>query len=258
MKMLTLTIIALVLAASFVSANPTGNITLFASYWDTLYVLRNGASNPIASFDLPSETDGLTFDGENWWMIKQPEGTIYCFDYGGDYVTDFPAPAANPTGLAWDGEYLWISCLLDIRYDDVQVYQVNTEGLQGPYGPFTAFGHLGLTVFEDCIATLTFTNVCNFYTMAGSFQRSIELGSSSEEEKSLTYDGDALWVYVKPEANDPYIKNCDPYTGEWLGDQLFALECIETGLASGVWSYTGVEMEAFGKIKAFFEGGDGK
>ncbi|UCE27796.1 MAG: hypothetical protein JSW52_03320, partial [Candidatus Coatesbacteria bacterium] len=123
MKTLTMTITALVLTASFASADPTGQMTYFATHEDTLYVLRQGADNPIAQFDLPSATEGLTYDGENWWMIKQPEGNIYCFDYGGDYVTDFPAPAPNPMGLAWDGEYLWISCYSGGR-DNVRIYQM--------------------------------------------------------------------------------------------------------------------------------------
>ncbi|UCE28160.1 MAG: hypothetical protein JSW52_05280, partial [Candidatus Coatesbacteria bacterium] len=86
-------ILIVTLLFTAVAVYPTGQMTYFATHEGNLYILREGADNPIAQFDLPSDTTGLTFDGEYWWMIKQPEETIYCFDYGGDYVTDFPAPA---------------------------------------------------------------------------------------------------------------------------------------------------------------------
>ena len=256
MKKLTSILIAAVLFTA-VTANPTGQMTYFATHEDTLYVLREGADNPIASFDLPSGTEGLTFDGEHWWMIKQPEETIYCFDYGGDYVTDFPAPAPNPYALAWDGEYLWISC--DTWRGFAEVYQTTTEGLQGPYASFEADGILGLTVFQDDVVTYYNPGimVANFYTKDGFLIKQLELKPKFDSYYavafSITNDGEYLWASFESEMSDwPVVENFDPYTGEGQGHYLGYTEY--TGLSAGIWSYTGIEAYSFGKIKAFFDG----
>ena len=257
MKKMTLTITALTLTGTFITANPTGRMTYFATHEGNLYVLREGADNPIAQFDLPSDTTGLTFDGEHWWMIKQPEETIYCFDYGGDYVTSFPAPAPNPMGLAWDGEYLWISCVT--WRDDVSVYQMTTEGLLGPYGSFMLMGSEGqggLTIFNEYLVAMDNIGLTGFYTKAGSYERGIHLEEIGMGVKnySITYDGDVLWSSVYEGADIYRIADFDPYTGEWLGHDIDPYNLsYDEGLSAGIWSYTGVEAESFGKIKAFFE-----
>ena len=255
MKKMTLTITVLALTATFVTAHPTGQMTYFATHEGNLYVLREGADNPIAQFDLPSGTEGLTFDGEHWWMIKKPEETVYCFDYGGDYVPDFPAPAPNPYALAWDGDYLWVSCYLDKRTDDATVYQLATDGSAGPYDPFVVEGFVGLTVFEDRIVTMDAVGLTRFYTKSGTHERGIMLDiSSGDENYSITYDGDVLWSSVYEGADIFRIADFDPYTGEWLGHDIDPYGgAMKEGLSAGIWSYTGVDAESFGKIKAFFE-----
>jgi hypothetical protein len=256
MKKLTVILITALLVTA-VSADPTGEMTYFATHEGHLYVLRVGADNPIAQFDLPSDTEGLAFDGENWWMIKQPEETIYCFDYGGDYVTDFPAPAPNPYALAWDGDYLWVSCYLDKRADDAIVYQLATDGSAGPYTPFAIEGFAGLTVFGDEIVAMDSVGLTRFYTKSGTHERGIMLDiSSGDENYSLTCDGEVLWSSVYEGADIFKITDFDPYTGEWLRHDIDPYGgAMKEGLAAGVWSYTGVEAESFGKIKTFFREG---
>ena len=255
MKKMTLIITTVALMGTFIPADATGQMTYFATHEDTLYVLREGADNPIASFDLPSGTEGLTYDGEHWWMIKQPEETIYCFDYGGDFVTSFPAPAPYPSALAWDGEYLWISC--GSTRDNVTFYQMATDGLPGPYGSFTITGSYGygLTVFEEYIVAMDGIGLTVFYTKTGTYVRVISLDVGSwDENYSITYDGVALWSSVYEGADIHRIADFDPHTGEWLGHDIDPYSfSYDEGLSAGTWSYTGVEAESFGKIKAFFE-----
>jgi hypothetical protein len=243
-----------------VTAEATGQMTYFAtcgSGYDTLYVLREGVDNPIAQFDLPSETTGLTFDGENWWMIKQPEGTIYCFDYGGDYVTDFPAPTPYPEALAWDGEYLWITCYSDSSFRDLRVYQRTIDGLPGPYNDFAVDDSAGLTIFDNDVVVLVEADlhaVC--YAKNGTFKRYVDFGYFySDRGYSITTDGERLWVCLFDWSDFYVIADFDPYTGEWLGHYLhpYGMGTEYNGLAAGVWSYTGVEAESFGKIKAYFK-----
>ncbi|UCE28332.1 MAG: hypothetical protein JSW52_06205, partial [Candidatus Coatesbacteria bacterium] len=208
-----------------------------------------------AQFDLPSDTTGLTFDGEYWWMIKQPEETIYCFDYGGDYVTDFPAPAPNPMGLAWDGEYLWISCLIDVRDIDVTVHQMSLDGSIGPYGSFQGYGAYGLTVLEEDIVTMDYVGGTYIDSKEGDFKRFVQLNfASGNKSYCLTFDGGAFWACVYPPASDWYLlADFDPNTGDWLGHDINVYNIRKDGLTSGIWSYTSTKVKSFGKIKAFFE-----
>jgi hypothetical protein len=186
-------------------------------------------------------------------MIKQPEETIYCFDYGGDYVTSFPAPAPYPSSLAWDGEYLWIGC--GIGDEDVRLYQYTSDGEPGPYNDFVGKGGAGLTVFNDQIVTLwTIGLSLHFYAKDGTFVRSLYLegGSMVDEINSLTSDGEYLWVNFREDSADYNITGkFDPYTGAYLGVNIFYGRAF--GLSSGIWSYTEIGTESFGKIKAFFE-----
>jgi hypothetical protein len=205
-----------------VTAEATGQMTYFATSGDTLYVLRD----------------------------------IYCFDYGGDYVTSFPAPAPNPVGLAWDGGYLWVSCY--IGRGDVMVYQMATDGSMGPYDAFEAQGPTGLTIYDGYVVTLWGApNIwVDFYTRTGSFIRTLELSNTWGEKDgdtfSMTTDGEYLWVSFYPLMSDfAVVENFDTETGDGQGDYLSFV--AYSGLTSGVWSYTSTEVKSFGKIKAFFK-----
>jgi hypothetical protein len=79
---------------------------------------------------IPGNSDALAFDGEHWWVGYL--NIIYCFDKYGDFVAEFafPEAAGYASGLAWDGQYLWIAT------HDGWVYQRDTNGNPGPYGQF--------------------------------------------------------------------------------------------------------------------------
>ncbi len=61
----------------------------------------------IASFHAPDDLPtGLAWDGQYLWNADS-FGYIYKLDTSGNVIEYFEAPGDDPNGLAWDGEYLW-------------------------------------------------------------------------------------------------------------------------------------------------------
>lgn len=50
---------------------------------------------------------GLAFDGQYLWVLDYSEAKVYQLDSSGKVIKSIPAPGKNPIGLAYDGEYLW-------------------------------------------------------------------------------------------------------------------------------------------------------
>ncbi|UCE26716.1 MAG: hypothetical protein JSW52_10270 [Candidatus Coatesbacteria bacterium] len=244
-------ITALLLTA--VTAEATGEPTIFAIKGSHFYVFRLPYPLPIDDFDLPWGYVGLAYDGDYWWIVDFYD-TLYQFDYGGDFVSSFTTPP-SPRGLGFDGEYLWISCK-EGEYGNVRVYQCELDGTPGPMGDFPAVGHAGLTFFQGKVLTLTWDSYVNFYTPDGTFIRELDVlpyDSSHPRTHAITNDGTYLWISICW-VNPTYaaIYKIDPETGElagtlWGGGKLYC------GLSYAEWTYTEVEAESIGKIKAFFE-----
>jgi hypothetical protein len=257
MKNLTVILIA-VLLLTVVTAEATDKPTIFASYYNHLAIFRPPYPLPIDDFDSPWGYMGLTYDGDYWWVTDYLN-IAYQFDYGGDFVSFFVTPAPDPRGLAFDGEYLWISCK---EGDHVRVYQYELDGTPGPMGDFSAEGDAGLTFFQGNVLTLgnvpyLWDSYVNFYTPDGTFIRELEVlpGDSSDRfANAITNDGTYLWIAIFWVEEDEYIYKIDPETGEYAGEYL----SIDTtfscqGLSYADWTYTEVEAESLGKIKSFFK-----
>ncbi len=77
-----------------------------------LYPLYVGAvaGDVITSFRSPGDyPSGLTFDGKYLWTSDFKNDKIYQLNTNGDIIKTIESPAYYPTGLAWDGKYLWCS-----------------------------------------------------------------------------------------------------------------------------------------------------
>jgi len=256
MKKLTLMLITALLLTA-VTAEATDKPTIFGSHYTKLFIFRPPDPFPIDDFDIPSGYVGLSYDGDYWWAIDY-YGTAYQFDYGGDLVSSFTAPDPDTRGLAFDGEYLWISCE-EGGPEYVTVYQCALDGTPGPMGDFPAYGFAGLTFFQGNVLTLTGDSYVNFYSPDGTFIRELEVeGSAGDYTSAMTNDGVYLWISISWEKRyeDSYVYKIDPETGEYAGEYLWAGGSTLIGLAYADWTYTEVEAESIGKIKAFFrEGG---
>jgi parallel beta-helix repeat protein len=66
---------------------------------------------------------GIAWDGQYLWIVEQPDKTINKFDTSMNLIESFPSPATLPYGLTFDGEYLWL-----LEYTKPLVYQINRSG----------------------------------------------------------------------------------------------------------------------------------
>jgi len=252
-KLALMLVVALLLTA--VTAGATGKPTIFASKIGHLYIFRPPDPLPIDDFDLPWGYIGLTYDGDYWWVGAYYD-TVYQFDYGGDFVSSFTTPP-DPRGLGFDGEYLWISCE-EGEYGNVRVYQCELDGTPGPMGDFPAVGHAGLTFFQGNVLTLTGGGYVNFYEPDGNFIRELEVYPDDSYEhytSAITNDGINLWIHLYREDDPGYIVKVDSETGDLLPGGWLWYATTFSGLAYADWTYTDVEAESIGKIKAFFKDG---
>jgi len=69
---------------------------------------------------------GLAFDGTYLWHADATEDKIYKLDTSGNIVDSFDSPDDNPKGLTFDGTYLWNA---DDKYDfRSKIYKLDTSG----------------------------------------------------------------------------------------------------------------------------------
>jgi len=144
MKMTALIILAAALAAT--AANADDYYLCYTGAGDQLYFAKIPGPGTHYSLDIvhqipiPSNSDALTYDGENWWINVGND--IYCFDQNGDYVRSFPNPGTGSVvGLGRDSQYLWIC-------SGFTNYQRDIYGNPGPYSPFDTNGR-AVTIVED-------------------------------------------------------------------------------------------------------------
>jgi hypothetical protein len=67
--------------------------------------------------------DGLTWDGESFFITDCYYNMIYQLTPDGDLIWAFPGPGIAATELEWDGEYLWVSDIVSDR-----IYQLDLVG----------------------------------------------------------------------------------------------------------------------------------
>jgi len=89
--------------------------------WDGQFLFVATASTPtdviyklglsgdiVGAFRSPAvETTGLAFDGENLWVLDFVEALVFEVDVAGRVLKSIAAPCSEPQGLAYDGRYLW-------------------------------------------------------------------------------------------------------------------------------------------------------
>ncbi len=206
----------------------------------------------------PYLSDALTYDGEYWWLEKN--NVIYCFDQGGDYVSEFPAPSDGTVGLGWDGNYLWIA---DASWPWT-AYQRDTAGNPGPYGPFDiGYGQPGgLTVAGDEVI-IGLGNWGMAHMIAYDFNGN-ETGFHTRHEGitdasfySLGYHDNVIWAaHAQSDYENTYYTlfgyEYDPGLKDW--DIVTTVNNQEkmTSLTVCEADFIGIASSSLGKIKAYF------
>lgn len=269
MKNLTVVLIAAVLLTT-VTAEATHEYPALFFFWDDYFTgyhftimdpTKEGPDRILYDTVIDFFSPGLSFDGENFWAIKN--GQIYAFDRTGEFVTSFAPPAPYPVKLAFDGEYLWIGCFND--YTSSTVYCVNLDGSPGPYAPFDVEGVNALTVHQDEILTVNYVEYfywetyCYRYSKTGSFLGSFMFQGAEGDYggKGLASDGTYIYLIAEIYYAGEFFQIIDKYDNEGnrIGSYVFddlGVPIDSGSIAFGYTYGTGIKTESFGKIKAFF------
>lgn len=105
------------------------------------------ATHPLEQDGGDSSPSGLTFDGNNVWIndsgtgdVSSPADSTFMLSADAEYLERYDAMVGYPTGMAWDGEYLWSS---DNELDNLNkidpvswtiVDQISVSGYDFPNG----------------------------------------------------------------------------------------------------------------------------
>ena len=107
----------------------------------------------------------------------------------GDLISSFASPTDNPWGIAWDGEYLWIS-----GQSSESIYKVTTLGAVIDSIPNP--GDRGLAWDGEYLwaATTVDDRLYKINVETGEVVDSLDTPCSGNYPNGLTYDGELLWV----------------------------------------------------------------
>jgi hypothetical protein len=256
MKKLTLMLVTALLLTA-VAAQATGYVTIFTCNKSHFWAYRPGYTQPVAEFDLDFDESvyGLTYDGDYWWVMQGDH--IYAFDYGGDYVSDFPSPAPDPESLAFDGEYLWVCCNLH-SFENSQMYQVGLDGSPGPYGDFEAIAYTGLTYFQGQLYVMNIGGGIEVYDPDGTHIRHFALYPGTPEYGGIGLADDEEYIWASLDVEERGVSRVYAYNAE-TGERIPGLGGwgAAYNLGCGLWSESCIEAESLGRIKTFFDNDNG-
>lgn len=87
------------------------------------------SGNFIQEIDIEGGCDGLTFDGEHFWVASAER--IYKLNSAGDIVGSITAGSSDGTwSLAWDGQYLWSGERTNEMWDDNKIFKLEILEVQ--------------------------------------------------------------------------------------------------------------------------------
>ena len=148
----------------------------------------------VSSFDSPGGyPTGLTFDGTYLWNADWTRDKIYKLDTSGSMVDSFDSPGPTPYGLAFDGTYLW-----NVDADDNKIYKLDTSGniidsFDSP-GPCP----IGLT-FDGTYLWNADCSEDKIYKLDTSGNIIDSFDSPGSSPSGLAFDGAYLWHVDKSE-----------------------------------------------------------
>ena len=139
----------------------------------------------VSSFDSPGGyPTGLTFDGTYLWNADWTRDKIYKLDTSGSMVDSFDSPGPTPYGLAFDGTYLW-----NVDADDNKIYKLDTSG-----NIIDSFDSLGTALtFDGTYLWTTDTSEDKIYKLDTSGNIIDSFDSPGPCPIGLTFDGTYLW-----------------------------------------------------------------
>ncbi|MFC1481211.1 T9SS type A sorting domain-containing protein [Candidatus Neomarinimicrobiota bacterium] len=134
---------------------------------------------------------GVAWDGEYLWVSGQGSPYIFKLDTAGAVVDTIAAPGENHKGLAWDGSYLWHAT----DYQD-KIFKIDPlEGttVDSFISPCGGICPSGLAFDGEhlWVSSYLATTICQLDTINGNILKTIP--APSNLARGITWDGMTLW-----------------------------------------------------------------
>jgi DNA-binding beta-propeller fold protein YncE len=170
------------------SANLDGNI----------YKIDPETGNIIKEYNTSffSQPWGMTFDGENLWIVDFAQKKLFKFDINtGQILSSFPTPDPNGgcKGITWDGNYLYV-----LGWTSSVIYKIDRDGNLIDTVILERGGGGGITWDGKSFWVSDQTKILK-YDKSGKLVGWIY--SASEGTWDLTWDGKYLWASQRTNEN---------------------------------------------------------
>ena len=142
----------------------------------------------IDSFDSPgSSPTGLTFDGTYLWNADDSADKIYKLDLSGTILASFDSPGSSPKGLTFDGYCLW-----NANYWTNTIYKLDLSGTILASFDSPGYGRYGLT-YEGIYFWNADLIDDKIYKLVPPGTIIASFDSPGSSPTGLTFDGTYLW-----------------------------------------------------------------
>lgn len=137
---------------------------------------------------------GLTWDGSYLWHSDSNTDMIYKLTPTGEVVSSFTSPCGDPFDLAWDGQYLWV---IDAWGEDDKgniIYKVDESGVVVSQITVPADYSTGLTWDGHFLWAADSTNNMIAKLDPDTGDVVASFSSPGPDARGLAWDGQYLWV----------------------------------------------------------------
>jgi hypothetical protein len=110
---------------------------------DKVWTLETAHGNVIDSIDAPHDRpSGLAWDGTYIWLCDTLQNVIYKLDTDGTIMEQYQAPGSYPVGLAFHENYLWL-----VDWETDTIYKLD------PFAATPALSSWGLVLLIALLTT---------------------------------------------------------------------------------------------------------
>ena len=189
----------------------------------------------VTSWSTESNPSGIAWDGEYLWVITLNKRLLK-YDTEGRLVDSLTAPGSLPIALAYDGQYLW-----SLDLSERLAYQFDFSGrvVKSIPAPTGGYGEGGLAYDGQHLLTLQEGKLCKFDT-SGNIVEIIQIHMDWLWITGLAWDGEHLWA-VDKDVNEK-IFQIDPSSGSvlgWInppGDETWGMTWVDNHLWACEWT----------------------
>lgn len=164
----------------------------------------------VSSWSTVDSPTGIAWDGEYLWVVTTPNKWLLKYDTGGRLIDSLAAPGSLPIALAFDGQYLW-----SLDFSEQLAYQFDFSGkvINSIAVPVGHWGEGGLAYDGEYLWTAPRRKLHKIDT-SGNIVDVVQI-QAEINVNGMAWDGEHLWVSDK-DLNDRIFK-VDPTNGQVIG-----------------------------------------